>query len=103
MEFNEHFINACVCGYRGKLISGICDTVPPPGQLVPPRFVFFRSRSGPMNLIMAVLTEAFSGCVGRRYPVKRSRTEEEEATERNFVFLSWAGSGSNNGGSGLCK
>ena len=58
-----------------------------------------------MNFIMAVLTETLSGCIGRnegrRYPVKRSRTEEEEATERNFVYLSWSGSG--NGGSGLCR
>ena len=59
-----------------------------------------------MNFIMAVLTETFSGCMGRnegrRYPVKRSRAEEEEASERNLVYLSWSGSGIN-GGSGLCK
>lgn len=58
-----------------------------------------------MNFVMAVLTETFSGCIGRnegrRYPVKRTRTEEEEATERNLVYLNWSGSG--NGGSGLCR
>jgi len=51
---------------------------------------------------MAVLTETFSECV-RRYPVKRSRTEDEEAAEKRVLYLNWSGSGNNNAGNGLFK
>lgn len=94
-------IDACVSGYPVDFNKRDLYYRPAPCTAGFAILSFQQQQHQLMNFIMAVLTETFSGCIGRRYPVKRSRTEEEEATEHNLVYLSWSGSG--NGGNGLCK